>query len=60
MSFQDKKVALQGFQLGVREKTSDYWSYIDGEKLTPDILNKFFEDFPKDIRLPEIKTSFIE
>jgi hypothetical protein len=52
MTMADQKVKLSGFQFGIKDDGSD-WQFLSGDKLNPEILDKFFPDFPKDFEFPK-------
>lgn len=51
---------LEGFQLGILERNSKQWTFIDGDKLSVEALKLLFDDFPEDISFPEIKKEIRE
>lgn len=48
------RVLSWNFQLGVREATSKAWVYLEGSRLTPEIMATWIPDFPKDHQLPRV------
>jgi hypothetical protein len=57
MSMAGKKVKVSGFQLGIKKDGVD-WQFVSGDKLTPEILDRFFPDFPKGFELPKTQRQF--
>lgn len=51
---------LEGFQLGVLEKNSKQWTFVDGDKLSAETLKPLFDDFPAGVSFPEIKKEIRE
>jgi len=51
---------LEGFQLGVLEKNSKEWTFVDGDKLSEETLKSLFDDFPAGVSFPEIKKEIRE
>lgn len=52
MRLSGKKVDSLGFQLGVRARGDPQFRYIDGSKLSREIVLEWFPDFPKEVELP--------
>ncbi|HVU07605.1 MAG TPA: hypothetical protein VHG89_03580 [Verrucomicrobiae bacterium] len=52
MTMSGQKVRMSGFQLGIKNDGSE-WQFVNGDKVTSDILDTFFPDFPKDFELPK-------
>jgi hypothetical protein len=48
-----KTIDARGFQLGARKIGESKWGFVDGAKLSKEVLALLFPDFPKDIALPE-------
>jgi hypothetical protein len=57
MTMAGQKLKMSGFQLGIKNDGSE-WQFVSGDKLTPEILNTFFPDFPKDLELPKTQRQF--
>ena len=50
-------MTLNGYDLGI--KTPDgQWQFINGDKLTPQVYQRFFPDFPKDTDIPPVTQRF--
>jgi hypothetical protein len=52
MTMTGQKVKINGFQLGIKNDGSE-WQFVNGDKLTPTMMDTFFPDFPKDFELPK-------
>jgi len=52
MTMAGQKVKVTGFQLGIKDDGSP-WGFVTGDNLTPEMLNTYFPDFPKDFELPK-------
>jgi hypothetical protein len=53
VSLNGKKVESQNFQLGVKLKGENKWTYIEGSRVNYEFLNQLFDDFPENIEFPK-------
>lgn len=54
MSVPAAGIETKSFQLGVLEKGSSQWTYIDVSKFDRETLEEWFPDFPADYTFPEV------
>jgi hypothetical protein len=54
MKVNGKKITQHSYQLGVRMAGGE-WEFVNGDKLTPEFLQAYFPDFPKNYKLPEVE-----
>jgi hypothetical protein len=57
MTVADRKMRQNSFQLAIKAPNAN-WQFITGDQLTPEIINAFFPDFPKNVEFPERKQSY--
>ncbi len=57
MTMAGQKLRVTGFQLGIKNDGSE-WQFVGGDKLTPQIFETFFQDFPRDYSLPKVQRVF--
>lgn len=47
-----------GYQFGIEVSVGE-WQFLDGSKLNKDIMAKYFPDFPKNEKLPELRKEML-
>ncbi|MEJ0089135.1 MAG: hypothetical protein WDM80_05210 [Limisphaerales bacterium] len=57
MTVAGKKLRSTGYQLGIKMPDSK-WQFVSGDKLTSEIFEEFFPDFPKTVELPKAQTIY--
>lgn len=57
MSYYGKAIKQKGFELGIKAPGSK-WQFINGDTLTPAIIEAFFPDFPTNIDLPNLRQGY--
>lgn len=53
ISVSGQLVESLNFQLGIRPKDSNVWTYIEGSRITKENILMFASDFPNDVDLPK-------
>jgi len=54
VSAKGQQVQSYNFQLGVKEANDSQWTYLEGSRMTPQVLSSMFPDFPSGYQLPKI------
>lgn len=49
-----RKILSTNFQFGIRPKGGDAWTYVEGSRVSPELLTALFPDFPKDTAMPPV------
>jgi len=57
MTYNGRKIKQTGYQLGIKTLDTN-WQFVNGDRLTHDIFQEFFPDFPKDVELPEMQQGY--
>lgn len=53
-SSKGQKIESFNFQLGIREAGATQWTYVEGSRMTPQVLLLLLPDFPSGYQLPKI------
>jgi hypothetical protein len=56
---QGKTLRSVNFQFGARPRGSTRWTYIEGSRVSKELLQKFFPDFPTDFAFPRVSREVI-
>ncbi len=49
----DRRVESGNFEFGVRINGQRRWTYVEGSRLTPEVMAQLFPEFPPHVKLPE-------
>jgi hypothetical protein len=49
-----KRLRQESYQLGIKVAGS-HWQFVNGDTLNPELVQEFFQDFPKSIKLPKLE-----
>lgn len=52
-----KKLHQTSFELAIKVGDAQ-WQFVNGDNITPEVLNAFFPDFPKDVTLPKVERNY--
>ena len=54
MSANGQRVLSMNFQFGIRPKSGSKWTYMEGSRVTTEVLEALFPDFPVDYTFPAV------
>lgn len=57
MNYNGKKIKQTGYQLGIKTPDAN-WQFVNGDRLSPEIFQEFFPDFPSNVELPEMQQGY--
>jgi hypothetical protein len=49
----DRRAESGNFQFGIRLSGQRRWTYVEGSRLTPEVMKQLFPEFPPHVQLPE-------
>ena len=47
------------YQLGSRPKGTEKWVFVEGSRVTPELMDQVFPDFPSDFELPQVRREML-
>jgi hypothetical protein len=57
MTYNGNTIKQTGYQLGIKTPNLN-WQFVNGDRLTPEIFEEFFPDFPSNVELPEMQQGY--